>query len=126
MSKTTSFLKASLGWGFLLWLIGYVLGMVLFFVVPADMIGWVIFPFGVAVMTWVLWKKVHLTTMNAFLLLGLIWAVMAVVLDYFLLVKVFNSSGYYKLDVYVYYAVTLVWPTVVGWWKLGQVRSLSN
>ena len=36
-------------WGFVLWLIGYLLGMILFFVVPPDMIGWVILPIGIVI-----------------------------------------------------------------------------
>ena len=41
-----------------------------------------------------------------------------VVLDYFLLVKVFNpAGGYYKLDVYLYYALTFILPPLVGWRK---------
>jgi len=34
--------KDSLGWGFLLWLVGYILGIALFFVIPSDLIGWVV------------------------------------------------------------------------------------
>ena len=47
---TKNFLKDSLGWGFVLWLIGYVLGVVLFAIVPPSMIGWVIMPIAFLVM----------------------------------------------------------------------------
>lgn len=39
-------LKDTLGWGFLLWLIGYALGMILFSIVPHSLIGWIIMPIG--------------------------------------------------------------------------------
>ena len=29
-----------------------------------------------------------------------------------------GATDYYKLDVYIYYALTLVLPVVVGWYKL--------
>jgi len=53
------FLKDALGWGFLLWLIGYALGIVLFTIVPPWAIGLVITPIGVAITLWVLLKKIN-------------------------------------------------------------------
>ena len=49
--------------------------------------------------------------------LGVIWTIMAVVLDYFFIVKMLNSAGYYKLDVYIYYATTFALPVLVGLYK---------
>ncbi len=49
----------SLGWGFALWLIGYVLGVILFFVVPPSFIGWTIMPIGTAITLWVLFKMIR-------------------------------------------------------------------
>lgn len=42
---------------------------------------------------------------------------MAVLLDYLFIVKMFKSADYYKPDVYVYYALTLLLPIAVGWYK---------
>ena len=42
-------LKDTLGWGFALWLIGYVLGFILFFILPVSLMGWVIMPIGVII-----------------------------------------------------------------------------
>ena len=50
-------LKNSLVWGFVIWLIGWILGIVLFAVVPPSMIGWVITPIGIMITLWVLFKK---------------------------------------------------------------------
>ena len=41
--------------------------------------------------------------------------------DYLLIVKVFSPpDGYYKLDVYLYYALTFIMPLVVGWLKASK------
>jgi hypothetical protein len=38
------------------------------------------------------------------------------------IVKAFNPpDGYYKADVYLYYALTFVAPLSVGWWRSRQV-----
>ena len=47
------FLKDAVGWGFVLWLIGYALGVMLFAFVAAHLIGWIIMPFGAAIALWV-------------------------------------------------------------------------
>ena len=46
---STRFLKDSFGWGFILWLVGYVLGVMLFAVLPPSLIGWAITPIGTGV-----------------------------------------------------------------------------
>ncbi len=113
------FLKDGLWWGFVLWLIGYVLGIVLFMVLPTNLIGWVIMPIGIAVTLWVLVKKVKANSLQYYLGIGIVWAVIAVFCDYFLLVKLFKpTDGYYKLDVFLYYALTFLLPLIVGWQKL--------
>lgn len=106
------------GWGFGLWLFGYVLGIILFAVVPPELLGWVITPFGVAATLWVLLKKVKLSSLSQYVLMSVGWLVIAVVCDYVFLVQLFKpADGYYKLDVYLYYLLTLALPMAVGWWK---------
>lgn len=118
---TKKVLKDSFLWGFLLWLFGYVLGIVLFPFLPPSLLGWVIMPIGILLTIWILVKKIHLQFLSQYVILGLIWVLIAVVCDYFLLVKVFNpADGYYKLDVYVYYILTFVVPLTVGWWKTAR------
>lgn len=115
---TTRFLKDALLWGLLLWLFGYVLGIALFMVAPPKLIGWIIMPIGAGVTLWVLSKKVKGTTPGYYFALALAWTAIAAVCDYFLLVKVFKpADGYYKLDVYLYYALTFLLPLLVGWRK---------
>jgi hypothetical protein len=104
-------------WGFVLWLFGYVLGFVFFAFVPKDMIGWAILPFGVAFALWVLFKKIERDSLGCYFGLGVIWVLMAVVLDYLFIVKLLRSADYYKPDVYVYYILTFLLPLLVGWRK---------
>lgn len=108
-------LKDLLGWGFLLWLMGYGLGIMLFTVVPINLIGWIIMPIGVLVTLWVLFKKIESRSFEYYLKLAVVWTLIAVVFDYFFLVKAFKpADGYYKLDVYLYYALTFILPLAVG------------
>lgn len=118
MESKNSFAKDTLGWGFVLWLIGWVLGIILFMLVPPAMIGWFITPVGIAVTLWVLLKKIKPDGLAYYFALGIIWTVIAIVLDYLLIVKLFQpEDGYYKLDVYLYYTFTFALPVLVGLWK---------
>ena len=116
--------KDSLGWGFVLWLIGYILGFVLFFAIPPSLIGWVILPIGVMITFWVLFRKVKSEIFRHYLILAVVWTTIAVVLDYLFIVKALApADGYYKLDVYVYYALTFAPPLIVYWWKKSKESS---
>lgn len=117
MGMGKGFLKDALGWGLGLWLFGYVLGIVLFPLVPHEQIGWYIMPAGILITLWVLLKKVK-GTLRYYLKLAAVWTVIAVVFDYLFLVLVFKpADGYYKPDVYLYYALTFLLPFVIGWKK---------
>jgi hypothetical protein len=111
--------KDALGWGFLLWLIGYILGIILFMIVPPSILGWIIMPVGIIITLWVLLKKIKSNSFWYYLLLAIIWTLLAIVFDYFFLVKIFKPvGGYYKLDVYLYYGLTFILPLFVGWRKV--------
>jgi hypothetical protein len=98
-------------WGFVLWLIGYLLGMILFFVMPPDMIGWAILPIGIIITLWVLFKKIKGDSFNYYLHLAIAWTLIAIVFDFIFIVKTLKpADGYYKLDVYLYYALTFILP----------------
>ena len=118
---TRQFLKDAFGWGFLLWLVGYVLGIVLFVIVPSSSIGWILTPIGTALTLWVLFARIKGQSLGYFVCVGLVWAAIAVICDYLLLYKLFRpADGYYKLDVYLYYALTFLLPVAVGWWRLSR------
>jgi len=115
---TKQFYKDAFGWGFILWLIGYALGIMLFPFVPLSIVGWVIMPIGTIITIWVLLKKIKADSFQYYALLAVIWTLIAIIFDYFFLVKLFNpADGYYKLDVYIYYILTFVLPLIVGWRK---------
>jgi hypothetical protein len=121
MNINKQFLIDTLGWGFLLWLAGYILGILLFMVVPVSAIGWIVSPVAILITLWVLIRKVESRSLHYYLIIGITWTVLAVVLDYFLLVKLFNpEDGYYKLDVYIYYSLMFILPLVVGLTKRGK------
>jgi len=109
------YFKDTIGWGFILWFIGYLLGIIFFMFVPPTLIGWVIMPIGTVITVWVLFKKIIDTAFGYYLSLAIAWTVIAVVFDYFFLVKLFKPlDGYYKFDVYLYYFLTFVLPLVIG------------
>jgi hypothetical protein len=105
-------------WGFILWLFGYILGFVFFAFVPKELIGWYIMPFGIVATLWVLFKKIKAEKISDYLIIAIAWTLIAIICDYFFLVKAFKpADGYYKLDVYLYYIITFVLPVLVGWRK---------
>ena len=111
-------LKKTFLWGFVLRLIGYALGIVLYFVVPNGLIGWIITPIGILITLWILLKKLKLDLFYDYVLIAVIWTLIAIVCDYIFLVKMFKpEDGYYKFDVYLYYLLTFILPAVVGWKK---------
>ena len=116
MTKKT--IQDTFGWGFLLWFIGYALGIFLFMVVPSSLIGWIITPIGIVLTLWVLMRKICVASLQQSFALAVSWTIIAVVCDYLFLVKVFKpADGYYKLDVYVYYVMTFLLPLAVGYWN---------
>ncbi len=73
---------------------------------------------GTIITLWVLFKKIKADSFQHYALLAVVWGLIAIVFDYFFLVKAFKpADGYYKLDVYLYYTLTFVLPLVVGWHK---------
>jgi hypothetical protein len=104
-------------WGFILWLIGYILGFLFFAFVPKEVIGWYILPIGVIVTLWVLFKKIERKVFSCYLGVSIFWTLIAIIFDYIFIVNLLNSNEYYKFDVYVYYLLTFLLPLAVGWYK---------
>ena len=124
MDKKKVFIN-SLAWGFMLWLIGYILGIVFFMIMPANMIGWAITPIATIITLWVLFKKIEREKFTDCIALGFVWTIMAVILDYIFIVKLFNSANYYKLDVYIYYFLAFAFPVIVGWYKMKSKNKIK-
>lgn len=118
---TKQFLKDGLGWGFFLWFIGYVLGIVFFIFLPPHLIGWAIVPIGTAITLWVLFKKISSVDTSYYFKLGVLWTLIAIALDYLFVVQLLNpEDGYYKPAVYLYYILTLALPVLVGRYKFAR------
>jgi hypothetical protein len=120
-------LKDSLGWGLFLWLVGYVLGIALFALAPVAIIGWIIMPIGAAITLWVLVTRIHAESLGYYAVLSVVWTALAIVFDYVFIVKTFApADGYYKPDVYLYYALACLLPLGVGIYKhMAKWRSAS-
>jgi hypothetical protein len=104
-----------IGWGLLLWLVGYLLGFVFYALVPVALIGWFVMPFGIALTAFVLWRWVRIDRLSRAALLGIGWSAIAVIGDYALIVKLLAPpDGYYKLDVYLYYVLMLAMPVAAA------------
>ena len=111
-------LNDGLWYGFLVWFIGYVLGIVIFMFLPTITIGYILTPIGIVITLWFLIKKIKGDSIKYYFAISIIWTLIAVVFDYLFLVKLFGTSDYYKPDVYLYYALTFVLPLIVGMVKL--------
>ena len=119
----SSFIKRDvLGWGLLLWLVGYLLGFVFYAFVPPAFIGWFVMPIGIGLACIVLWKLVQVDSIRDSLLLGIAWSAIAMAFDYFFIVKLLNPpDGYYKFDVYLYYLITFALPVAAARLRRGAV-----
>jgi hypothetical protein len=112
MSKR--FLIDAFLWGVGLWLFGYILGFIFFMLVPMEYIGWYITPIATAVTAFVIWRFIHGPSLNYYFGIGVLWAAIAVVLDYlFIVLLLAPADGYYKFDVFLYYSLTLFLPLIV-------------
>ena len=109
-------------WGLMLWLWGYILGFVFFAFVPKDIIGWLVMPLGLAAIIWVLIKKIKREEFMCYVGLGIIWTIMAIALDYVFLVKLLKAVDYYKLDVHIYYILTLILPITAGMYRFNKIK----
>lgn len=127
MHATRFYLRDCLAWGLGLWLFGYILGIVFFFFMPAEMIGWFITPIGLVFTGFVLWKWVHVATLTDGIMIGLSWAAIAIVLDYvFIVLMLHPIDGYYKLDIYLYYACMLLLPIIAASMKRNEGVGLPD
>jgi hypothetical protein len=112
----------TVSWGFILWLIGYVLGFIFYAFVPKELIGWYILPVGIIITFWVLFKKIARKNFTCYFGIAIFWTLIAVIFDYLFIVKLLNSASYYKLDVYIYYLLTFLLPIIVGLYKFSNKK----
>ena len=110
-------IKDTAGLGTFFWLVGYLAGMVLFFTPFKDNMGWIITalltPFTIVV-TWWWFKSRDYESTEYYAGVGITWALIAIILDYLFIVMLFNSTAYYTLHIYLYYALMFLIPVAVG------------
>jgi hypothetical protein len=106
----------TIGAGIVLWAIGYTIGMILFALVPATMIGWIILPIMAPITIGTSLARFKIGTKSApyVLLVSITWVSIAAAFDYVFLVNAFHVQNYYDLDVLVYYALTFLIPATIG------------
>jgi len=109
-------IKDTVGIGTALWLFGYLASLVLFFSPVAGIMGWIItavfIPVTIAITWW--WFRARNLTLAYFAGVGIAWTVIAVVLDYLFIVRLFQAT-YYAPHIFVYYALTFLIPVGVGY-----------
>lgn len=119
---------AGLGTG--LWLIGYLASLALYFTpIWETMGGWILLiiftPLTIAI-TWWWFNRREQLPLQYYAGVGIAWMLIAIVLDYLFIVRLFHAT-YYGTDVFVYYAMTFLIPVGVGLYlnrtRTGQVAT---
>lgn len=107
----------TVGFGFLLWFIGYLMG---FFIItipgyPEIMMNPIILvPFSLlgalvtAAFAYIRFRKRAEVNWRYASLVGISWTAVAVILDFVFIVLLFNASSYYRLHIFIYYAITFI------------------
>jgi hypothetical protein len=118
-AKTTGmmqWIKDTAGLGTVLWLMGYLASLVLFFTPFAGIMGWILLaiftPVTIAIAWWWFRQRDRLP-LEYYAGVGGAWTLIAIVLDHLFIVLLFQAT-YYGVDVFVYYAVTFLIPVGVG------------
>jgi hypothetical protein len=115
-------LKDAAGFGIAFWLIGYILGIILFFTPLAPVMGWILFACLTPVMVFVTyrWFSHRDLPLSYFLAIAVVWTAAAIIFDYLFIVLLLHPQAYYQADVLVYYAVTFLVPAGTGWYLQGH------
>lgn len=106
----------SVGFGILLWVIGFALGMMFFPFVPAAYIGLPILLIMTPATFFVLYRRFRSKGFSEayYLTVGAAWLLIAAIFDYIFLVRAFSVQNYYDADLFVYYVLTFMMPVLVG------------
>jgi cation transport ATPase len=117
--KTTpmkQWIKDTAGLGTVLWLIGYLASLVLFFTPYAGIMGWILLaaftPITIVIAWWWFRHRAPLP-LHYYTGVGAAWVIIAIILDYLFIVLLFQAT-YYEPDVFVYYTATFLIPVGVG------------
>lgn len=113
----------TVGWGFILWLIGYGLGIMFFAIVPPYMIGWFVLPILFPITVYVVLKRFKNSSEPVlyYLTVAITWVLIAIVFDYLFIVKAFKAQDYYRFTVFIYYILAFLIPLFIGL-KYGKTK----
>lgn len=114
--SSKSGLSDALGMGSLLWLMGYVLSLVLFAIIPEKLMAQIILAIMTPVFFIIAFYKLRFKSehISYYVLIGIVWLSVAVVLDYLFIIRLFNVKNYYDIEVIVYYLITVIIPILIG------------
>lgn len=106
----------TLGWGFILWLIAFILGTMLFPFVPTKFLGLFTLPVAIIITPLVAYKRFRNfgAPSSYYLLVATVWVLLNVVFDYLVIIKTFNAQNFYDLDLIIYYLATFLAPLIIG------------
>ena len=110
--------------GILIWLMGYIASLILFSFVPNNILGWILCIIFTPITFIIAYYRFRNRNLGLFcyFMTGVFWALIAIILDYIFIVKLFNAVGYYKLDVFVYYSITFLIPLIIGLSKIKKKK----
>jgi len=112
-------LKDTIALGVLLWVIGHAILMGLYYSPFASSMSWIIIvvstPLAI-LYTWWWFKERDHHHLSYYVIMGLVWVLIALVLDYLFIVFLFGITNYYSPDVLLYYALIFLVPVGVGWY----------
>ena len=97
------------------------MSIVLYGFVPKSILGLILFVLLTPLTAYIAYLRFRKReeTLAYYFAVALVWTALAMILDYFFIVKAFNAQGYYKADVFVYYLTTFIIPLAVGF-KYGR------
>ncbi|MFA4824051.1 MAG: hypothetical protein WC593_02725 [Methanoregula sp.] len=112
-------LKDTIALGVILWVIGYAILMGLYYSPFASSMSWIIIvvstPLAI-LYTWWWFKERDHHPLSYYVIVGLVWVLIALVLDYLFIVFLFGITNYYSPDVLLYYALIFLVPVGVSWY----------
>jgi hypothetical protein len=104
------------GLGLSLWLIGYIASILLFFLVPAGMIGWILFVLFTPLLVAVTFARFRNRSipLRYYVIIAVIWVGIAIIADFLFIVLLFNPANYYHASVLIYYLEMILAPVIMG------------
>lgn len=114
--KSNQLFTDTFGLGLLLWFIGYIASIILFFFVPADVIGWILFVLFTPLLIAVTFSRFRNRSLplKYYVIIALTWTGIAIVADLLFIVLLFNPDNYYHASVLVYYLEMFLVPLIMG------------